>query len=225
MIQLAKQMDAQDFLKDVPDGYDTIVFDPPYMDEKKFDTYPFGRWNGAKKDRHRYIIDQKELAEIKTLLLKKLLRRSCAIIECKNDRDIKYFEKILPTNATQKYSINWYKGFAYGGLGGFIRRNTEYIDIYLIGRKPDINYSLKETEEYPPPNKALAKPYPLIKNIFQFVQAKYVVDPFAGSFVTAKVCRNMRISYATCDKYEKVPKFNKINLLGEFIDRDEKNGK
>jgi len=99
---------------------------------------------------------------------------------------------------------------------GYVRQNHEFITIKEFNRKPErYKYPLKYIEEFPfNPNKnlALSKPIGLYKKIFRFCKSNYVLDPFGGSFNSARGCYALNIAIDSVDKYLDPPNLKKHDI-------------
>jgi hypothetical protein len=208
MINL-KKMDALKFVQSLPGGWDTIIFDPPYYDESmKINKRQIRNIFEYKLDHKRTFLDDKYLLILINEIVKKINENNCVVIKW-------YNRPIFDAD----YVINWYKGTS-NLMGGFVKKNTEYANIYFIGKKRiDKNILLLETESFPVKitfndNRIpFEKPIKLTKKILQWCKAKYVLDPFAGSFNSAKACNRLNIKIDACDKYLDPPNLIKSNLL------------
>lgn len=205
---MRKQSDALEFVTSLKGGWDCVIFDPPYYNDKRFGnslsldivedkTKRRGKhsyWNAAFKQKERMEIDQNHLKLIRSTILSKMNKQSW-FIEF-NNRPLNY-----------KYDIIWYKGKSYGGLGYRILRNCSHIGIEKIGDKHDVDHSsmIREVEEFPifgfNRRKSMKIPHGLLIKLLKFVKASYVLDPFAGDYSTSAACEQLGLKYDTCDKY------------------------
>jgi len=113
-----KKEDAITSASGLRGGWDCIIWDPPYLNEDYVCLKnPKSRWNAAKKITFRLYIDPNYLSNLRILINQKR-NDDCFWVSFSNNRHL-----------TADFIINWYKGREYGGLGGFIRRDTEYIYI------------------------------------------------------------------------------------------------
>ena len=202
-----KKMDALEFVSSLEGGWDTIIWDPPYFhDEKQFVTKG---WENAKEIEYRLIIDPLYLNQVRTIINQKM----------DSGFWILFYNNAIPNN-TFDYEVFWYKGEEYGGMGGYIKKNMEYVYINSFNKKPNPNHPLKKIEYHDIGNpgskkvKALEKPISLLKRILLFCNSSYVLDPFAGSYSTAKACDYLQIKYDSCDKITKPKK-----LLKNFMEK------
>jgi len=199
---IAVQEDALEFVRRLEGGWDCIIFDPPYLPEdniysNKVDIYGSNtkkkanyRWKNAFNIIYRLTISKQYLEELEREIVKKRAPRGFWI------------------RFSNKRWDAGYKGRSYGGLGGYILRNTEYIMIDSWGgAKPDLKIGMFETEEHDPPKGeiALAKPVSLITKLLRFCRATKVLDPFAGSYSTYKACLRLDVEIDTCDLYVPPP--------------------
>lgn len=207
---IAVQEDALEFVRRLEGGWDCIIFDPPYLSESNIYSYKgeihrqneniikkesLSRWKSALDMTYRLTISKRYLDDLEKEIIKKRAPKG-------------FWIRFSNKRWEAEYNINWYKGRSYGGLGGYILRNTEYIMIDAwSGAKPDLKIGMFETEEHEVPKGeiALAKPVSLITKLLRFCRATKVLDPFAGSYSTYKACLRLNIEVDTCDLYVPPP--------------------
>ena len=206
-----EKKDAIEFVKESNGGWDCIILDPPYMSESEFQKFKgTDKKSSLAKIKHRLVIDyDKYLIPLINLITQKVSKQYWIV---------KFFNRYIYPGLESSYTIMWYKGKQYGGMGGFVRRNVEFINITGCSvhkrtprPRPNIQYSLKEVEEIPPPKIPLAKPILLFEKIFKFTDCKYVLDPFAGSYASYYAAKNQGIQIDACDLYTDPP-LNKPRL-------------
>jgi 16S rRNA G966 N2-methylase RsmD len=213
-----KKMDALEFVSSLEGGWDTIIFDPPYMNDRNaLNQFDWEKdlnierknpqiWNNAKNIKQRLLINQDYLDELKNEIISKIT--NCLWVD---------FNK---TWIESNYNFIWYKSKSYGTVGmGYIKQNCSFVSIKSFGDKKPERYkaSLSMIEEHKYNRntmKALEIPFSLIEKILLFCKSNKVLDCFAGQFVTAKVCKKLNIEIDSCDKYINPPI---IEGLSKFI--------
>ncbi|MCE7738360.1 MAG: hypothetical protein GPJ50_03185 [Candidatus Heimdallarchaeota archaeon] len=156
--------------------YDTIILDPPYMPESEFKKFSGeGKNNQIQYQKELYVYTEKiqEIEDRISAYARKHTR--CWVVVFENHRN----------NPFARYHINWMK--ERGGLGGKIRRNTEYIHIYNYAQTVnDFDFqpagTIDETLFIPRERniRACSKPVKLFEKTYEFLGSKKVLDLFAG---------------------------------------------
>jgi DNA modification methylase len=209
-----QKADALEFVQSLDGGWDCIIFDPPYIDSttaghKDFKE-AYKRHGEIWTNPERFHLDWDYIWQLKDLILSK----TDSYIFFHVDKIIYNF---------WDYWFVWYKGKGYQpAFPTYIGNNCSFIGINIVNKKPFRGNKLMKVESYKSPTmgsnqfsqktRAMSLPFLLIKKMLEFAQAEYVLDPFAGSYVTAKVCNRLGIKYDTCDKYLDPPTFQKTNL-------------
>jgi len=203
-----KKMDALEFVESQFGKWDCIIFDPPYLE-----SIP-NKKNTKDNSNYDFMVSKEDRTKIDQDYLDRLLTS----IEIKSDYNFCllkfYYKPLFDANLT----INWYK-YEMGALAGNkIQKNTEYINFYYYNYKPDYKkaemlpetiamrrkYGINANKEKP-----YEKPIKLYEKLFKYLNPTKVLDPFAGSYNSAKVCNNLGIEIDSCDKYLDPP-----DLLG-----------
>lgn len=208
-----KQMDALEFVNSLEGGWDTIFWDPPYITEGSKKNYrkekvtKRNKWLMEKI--HRFSPEASGVtnnySDIKELIKEKMVKDSAIIIE-KNKVVKDYWDKhiILCENKKfpfpQKININHsYIGFNFVGekLQEIPKGLLYYVEVWDAP-----NYGNNQFRTKAP---AMSISPKFIEKLLVWSNASYVLDPFGGSFVTAKVCKKLGIRIDSCDKYLKPP--------------------
>jgi hypothetical protein len=194
-----KKMDALEFVQSLEGGWDTIIWDPPYFEEKN---------NGSA---NKFVPSERKNINIESLEeIKKLIDQ-----KSNNYNFVEFYFK--PKNCDKL--IIWIKDITCGMISGDkIQRNLEYININLKdnfkANKPIMsgiylgNYLAINNIKSP-----LEKPIKLYEKLFKYLNPSKVLDCFAGSYNSAKACNRLNIKIDACDKYLEVPYMKKSNLL------------
>ncbi len=225
LINMAKA-DAMAFVEDLQGGWDAVVWDPPYMDKKTVGKTKKTVDNSL----YDFWVDIPERTIEDPVYNKKVLElihertSSFAILKF-------YFERMKSPDPN--LIIGWYKGgagYAGGYSGAKVKKNTEYVNIYYNNFAPSLKHTIEETIYIPRlvgfgktyKWKRFEKPVKLYKDIFTYLDCKYVLDPFAGTYNSVEACKTLGIRIDACDKYEKPPEA--FNLENYFPDDVETHG-
>lgn len=161
--------------------YDTIILDSPYLTEKEF-----AKYRNAENLRTfmalapEIYVRTPKIESIEKRVKKYVLSHKCWLVQ--------FYNKPLDAN----YRVNWVR--EKGGLGGFIKKNTEYVHFFnYSGLKPvdHIDETIFIQKKY---ERFCSKPVKLYEEIFRFLGSKNVLDLFAGHGNSAEASHNKRIS-------------------------------
>lgn len=149
--------------------YDTILLDPPYMSNIEFQKFIGKKKKNKVQEMHELFLKTEKIEEIEERIFAYTLKNPCWIIYFSNQR----------WRVKGKYVINWMR--ETGGMGGYIRRNTEYISFFN-------NFKLKpagaiDETVFILANKirrVCSKPIKLYETIYNFLGSRKILDLFAG---------------------------------------------
>lgn len=207
-----------DFLRhpDLGGQWDVIVFDPPYWDDSLLPTnggsisYKQSKSMRSEHQGKRFMSPVDRINILKEIILRSSPKVS--VIDF-------YNAPINPVNIESlfsflKYSCQhvWVKPIKYSMTGSTERHNGEYITIYSnhkFPRKHTSGHTLSKFLPYRPPERktskgehiarTAAKPKDLYIELFKHLDAKNILDPFAGHGGSIRAARELGIHIDACD--------------------------
>jgi len=204
--------DALEFVKGLEGGWDCIIWDYPYMDIKTANAY-------QKFDKRNHNVEER--TPNKTTIKKSyILQLEGKILEKANNENIWLHFYHQPKHLAN--FIIWNKEPARTRTGKNILLNVEFITFFSNGYKLSSKggdkhiykcLSIPKLENRFKPSIAFKKPVLLFKELLLWIDPKHVLDPFAGSYNSAKACKELGIKIDTCDKYLEPPKILKKDLF------------
>ncbi len=193
--------------------YDTILFDPPYMTEAEFNKKFVGE---GKKG----IIQTQRDLFVYSPVIEKIEERINKYAQKDHRAWVIVFSNYR-TNSWARYHVNWMK--KRGGMGGKIRRNTEYIhflnnahpssDVYVSSSPAG---TIDETIFIPRDRngRACAKPVKLYETIYKFLDSKKILDLFAGWGDSVIAAQNLGLHIDAYDIDQSLAeRYNYLNSL------------
>ena len=208
----AKKMDALEFVNSLDGGWDCIVWDYPYMDLKSAQIYNDPR---QKKYNRNKNIENHQI--YKSYIPESYLLKLKGEILSKVDKCI--FLTFFHQPKDFKDFIIWYKEPSRSRTGQNILLNAEFIS-WEIYNGYTISSNTKDKHIFKVlaiPKKGgsgvtFSKPVQLYIELFEWINPSYVLDPFAGSYNSAKACKELGIKIDTCDKYLDPPSILRKDL-------------
>ena len=186
--------------------YDTIIFDSPYMTESEFQKFVGKDKKNKVQDITELFLKTPEIEKIEKSVEQYASSNPCWIVYFTNNRF-----NIKPT----KYVFNWMR--ERGGMGGYIRRNTEYIScVNYFDLKPFNSIDETIFILVNKVRRACEKPVKLYERIYEFLGSKKVLDLFAGWGNSVVAAYNLGLEIDAYDiDFSLQERFSKINSMGK----------
>ena len=186
--------------------YDTILFDPPYMSKSEFQKFVGQDKKNKVQDMPELFLKTPKIEKIEKSVEQYARSNPCWLVYFTNNRfDIK----------STKFVFNWMR--EKGGMGGYIRRNTEYISCVNYFNLKPVN-SIDETI-FILANKIrrpCEKPTPLYERIYEFLGSKKVLDLFAGVGNSVVAAYNLGLEIDAYDIDSSLQeRYSLINSMGK----------
>lgn len=165
--------------------YDTILLDPPYMDEHEFQKFVGKGKKNKVQEMHELFLKTPKIEDIEKRIERYALSNPCWIVYFSNSR--------FNIKKETKYIFNWMR--ETGGMGGYIRRNTEYVScINYYNLKPAGSIDETIFILVRKNRRACEKPIKLYEKIYEFLGSKKILDLFAGWGNSVIAAHNLGIS-------------------------------
>ena len=191
-----KKSDALEFVNELEGGWDCILWDPPYLDHKRDNHKDYWKNRNKIKGRSAWNTPEKKFTSIEPEYLDDLLLR----IRNKIDNPYVFIE--FSNKVKSDLFLIWNKTPHRLRIGNNILNNCEFINIGF-----EREFKLKQGSEYKHIHKILNirknvdGSIKLYKEILSWIKPTHVLDPFAGSYNSAKACKELGIKIDSCDKY------------------------
>lgn len=202
----AKKKDALNFVTLLEGDWDCVIWDPPYLTKAESKSYQkpnVRNHNQLNRKPETIYCEPGYLLKVKGEILTKMHQKYVWFDFFKNPRSTKDF-------------LIWNKQPAKTRMGNNVLNNVEFINYefknYSLSNHINKCISIPKTENKISKAVAFSKPIALYLALLKWVLPNKVLDPFAGSYNSAKACELLGINIDICDKYFDPPNSFKSNL-------------